>query len=102
MLVPKAQVALERYGHQVVIGNALHNRKYEVVFISRHRKAQTTESAALSTTGVTPEWEYAESWLRIDPASTIASPSNPKPMEIEEGIIAELVARHDAWIAGGI
>jgi len=35
LLLPKARQALERYGHQVVIGNDLHRRKFEVVFVSK-------------------------------------------------------------------
>jgi hypothetical protein len=35
LLIPKARAALSRYGHQLVIGNELHRRKYEVVFVER-------------------------------------------------------------------
>ncbi|KAJ6478767.1 DNA/pantothenate metabolism flavoprotein [Mycena vitilis] len=38
LLIPKARAALERYGHQVVIGNELHTRKVQVVFVERKRK----------------------------------------------------------------
>ncbi|KAJ7185835.1 DNA/pantothenate metabolism flavoprotein [Mycena filopes] len=38
LLIPKARAALERYGHQVVIGNDLHTRKMQVVFVERKRK----------------------------------------------------------------
>ncbi|KAJ7734566.1 DNA/pantothenate metabolism flavoprotein [Mycena maculata] len=38
LLIPKARAALERYGHQVVIGNELHTRKMQVVFVERKRK----------------------------------------------------------------
>ncbi|KAF7360164.1 Phosphopantothenate--cysteine ligase CAB2 [Mycena venus] len=38
LLVPKARAALERYGHQVVIGNELHTRKWQVIFVERKRK----------------------------------------------------------------
>ncbi|KAJ7109621.1 DNA/pantothenate metabolism flavoprotein [Mycena crocata] len=38
LLIPKARAALERYGHQVVIGNELHTRKFQVVFVERKRK----------------------------------------------------------------
>ncbi|KZV72733.1 DFP-domain-containing protein [Peniophora sp. CONT] len=81
LLIPKAQAALERYGHQIVIGNDLHRRKYEVVFVSRDpTKAESVTS----------------SWLRIDPKAMNA---RGKPKEIEEDIVAELNARHDTWIA---
>lgn len=39
LLIPKARAALARYGHQIVIGNDLHRRKYEVVFVE-HRSGQ--------------------------------------------------------------
>ncbi|KII87857.1 hypothetical protein PLICRDRAFT_690760 [Plicaturopsis crispa FD-325 SS-3] len=74
LLIPKARAALERYGHQVVIGNDLHRRKFEVCFVSR-----------------TPDAGFSESWLRLDAAA-----SNTK--EIEEDIIDELVKRHQGWI----
>lgn len=35
LIIPKARTALERYGHQVVIGNDLHTRKQEVVFVQK-------------------------------------------------------------------
>ncbi|KAF8162485.1 DNA/pantothenate metabolism flavoprotein [Mycena galopus ATCC 62051] len=38
LLIPKARAALERYGHQVVIGNELHTRKWQVIFVERKRK----------------------------------------------------------------
>ncbi|KAI0631260.1 phosphopantothenate-cysteine ligase [Trametes polyzona] len=81
LLIPKARQALARYGHQVVIGNDLNRRKFEVVFVSPRNSAST---------GAT-EPQYEESWLKIDPAQT------PKK-EIEEDIVAELVKRHKAWI----
>ncbi|TFY73900.1 hypothetical protein EWM64_g10113 [Hericium alpestre] len=80
LLIPKARGALERYGHQIVVGNDLHRRKYEVVFVSREHAGQ----------------DISEHWLRIGPGA-INALGHPK--EIEEDIIAELVKRHDAWIA---
>lgn len=76
LLIPKARAALERYGHQVVIGNDLNKRKYEVVFVS-HNAGQ-----------------FVENWLRIDPNP----PASPALKEIEEDIVMELVLRHDIWI----
>ncbi|KAI0319307.1 phosphopantothenate-cysteine ligase [Amylostereum chailletii] len=80
LLIPKAKAALERYGHQIVIGNDLNRRKYEVVFVSR-----AIDARAISDT-----------WLRID-AHAINSRGQLK--EIEEDIVDELVRRHDRWIA---
>lgn len=54
LLVSKAQQALHKYGHDLVIGNLLTTRKWEVVFITRDggerwirlRKAQRTKSVS--------------------------------------------------------
>ncbi|KAG6377586.1 phosphopantothenate-cysteine ligase [Boletus reticuloceps] len=85
LLIPKARQALERYGHQVVIGNDLHHRKHHVVLVS---PKSTASDRKILPNGV----EYEEMWIEID-----SSPSAPHK-EIEEGIVRELVARHDAWI----
>ena len=71
LLIPKARGALERYGHQVVIGNDLHRRKQEVVF-------------------VTPSHE---DWVRLPP--------DAGDMEIEQLIVDRLVEMHSAHIAHG-
>ncbi|PFH50632.1 hypothetical protein AMATHDRAFT_75518 [Amanita thiersii Skay4041] len=90
LLLPKSRAALERYGHQVVIGNDLHRRKFEVVFVSP-KPTKPNGSATGDCCG--PQFE--ESWLRIDMAS-------PNPAghvkEIEEDIVGELVRRHNQWI----
>jgi len=85
LLIPKARQALERYGHQVVIGNDLHHRKQRVVLVSP-RSAPSEGKLLLD--GL----DYEEMWIEIDPL-----PSAPHK-EIEEEIVRELVARHDAWI----
>lgn len=75
LLIPKAQTALERYGHSVVIANELHRRKFEVAFV--YRTYSVDPSAP----------RFAESWIRID------LDKNPEK-EIEEDIVEELVKRH--------
>ncbi|PSS36968.1 hypothetical protein PHLCEN_2v1184 [Hermanssonia centrifuga] len=82
LLVPKARAALARYGHQVVIGNDLHRRKFEVVFVSPvgGRPIQEEPNAV----------QFTESWLNID---LTQDPTK----EIEEDIVAELVRRHRVW-----
>jgi len=95
LLLPKARQALERYGHQVVIGNDLHRRKFEVVFVSKARAGPPglAYSTDANSTG------FVESWLRID------IPENPAPgevvKEIEEDIIKELYEMHQRWIEDG-
>ncbi len=88
LLIPKAHAALERYGHQVVIGNDLHRRKFEVVFVSRNAQPD-----GIASTGKPHEVTstFVEHWLRIDLAR---DPSK----EIEEDIISELVRRHEEWV----
>ena len=83
LLIPKARQALARYGHQVVIGNDLHRRKFEVVFVGPKAGGDSAETV------------YEESWLRIDLVQ------NPLK-EIEEDIVAELVNRHELWIARAV
>ena len=84
MLIPKARVALERYGHHLVIGNDLHRRKYEVVFVSPDHHGSAASDVRID-------------WLHI-PADAVDSRGHPK--EIEEDIVAELTKRHQAWIDG--
>ncbi|ORZ00356.1 DNA/pantothenate metabolism flavo protein [Syncephalastrum racemosum] len=73
LLVPKARQALNRYGHQVVIGNMLTTRKRTVTFIMN----STERTISLSP----QELEHN--------------------IEIESKIIPELVHIHDRWIASG-
>jgi len=90
LLIPKAVAALERYGHQVVIGNDLHRRKFEVVFVTRPSPNNT--SAVVDP----PHLGFEEHWLRIN---TMPSSSDAhRTKEIEEDIIAELASRHKLWI----
>ncbi|KAF9051659.1 phosphopantothenate-cysteine ligase [Panaeolus papilionaceus] len=93
LLLPKAKQALERYGHQVVIGNDLHRRKFEVVFVSRKILPPVIDDS------IKPADTFEEYWLRID------IPAHPAPgeavKEIEEDIVAELVKRHAEWIKQG-
>ncbi|KAF8531921.1 phosphopantothenate-cysteine ligase [Gautieria morchelliformis] len=77
LLVPKSRAALERYGHQVVIGNELHRRKLEVVFVSRADVSNDGDSSG-----------FVESWIHLQEGQT----------EIEDEIVQELVKRHGQWI----
>ncbi|PPQ81403.1 hypothetical protein CVT26_007676 [Gymnopilus dilepis] len=117
LLIPKARQALERYGHQVVIGNDLHRRKYEVVFVSKKPlpalppgavdgvNSRTEESEGQQESGNSADGgkqeeladSFTETWLRIDASETVATPGFPVK-EIEEDIVAELVKRHGDWI----
>ena len=92
LLIPKSRAALERYGHQVVIGNDLHRRKYEVVFVSR--KLRSSPNGPVSN-----EPGFEESWLHIEQPLSSSTCSSVK--EIEEDIVKELVRRHDKWTQTG-
>ncbi|GAA5873252.1 hypothetical protein JCM5296_004223 [Sporobolomyces johnsonii] len=76
LIIPKARTALERYGHQIVIGNSLADRKHEVVFVE----------------------PQGEEWLRIPEG---AKGAGGEIKEIEEDIIKKLVGLHDHWIEQG-
>ncbi|KAI9464764.1 phosphopantothenate-cysteine ligase [Russula earlei] len=82
LLIPKARAALERYGHHLVIGNNLNQRKHEVVFVSRRNRGSAVS-------------DVDAHWLRIP---TDAVDARGQPKEIEEDIVAELAKRHQAWI----
>lgn len=87
LLIPKARQALVRYGHQVVIGNDLHRRKFEVVLVSPSHHLVNRDEEKDATA-------FSESWIRIDLGQ------NPTK-EIEEDIVEELVRRHAAWCTRG-
>lgn len=70
ILIKKARTALERYNHQLVIGNLLQKRKYEVVF-------------------VTPE---NETWIKLSKSQI------DDKIDIESLIIPKIVDIHDSWI----
>ncbi|KIR51701.1 phosphopantothenate-cysteine ligase [Cryptococcus gattii Ru294] len=118
LLIPKSRAALARYGHQLVIGNELHRRKYEVVFVERtnlqsHVRLQTnednspTETPPLEKADAQNE-EFIESWLRLDdiqpgaaePGKAVGGKGKDGEVEIEELIVEELVKRHQQWIKG--
>ncbi|WVQ82330.1 hypothetical protein IAT38_004458 [Cryptococcus sp. DSM 104549] len=97
LLVPKSQGALSRYGHQLVIGNELHRRKYEIVFVEPASHFPSSSSA---------KPEYKETWLRLDDlhagaeeaGKAVGGKGRDGEVEIEELIVKELVARHQSWI----
>lgn len=72
ILIKKAKGALDRYQHQLVIGNLLQTRKNEVVI-------------------VTPDG--AENWIRL------SVEEKEKNVEIESLIIPAVMKEHEQWIA---
>lgn len=81
LLIPKSRIALERYGHQVVIGNELHTRKYQVVFVEPIDPASQSQA--------TDAERFTEEWIKI---------REDDDVEIEKLIVEKLIARHTAWI----
>lgn len=75
LIIPKARAALERYGHQIVIGNDLHTRKSEVVFVQPESEPDN------------------EQWVRISEQDLANG------VEIEEQIVARLIEMHEKHIA---
>jgi phosphopantothenate-cysteine ligase len=73
LLIAKAKMALERYHHDLVIGNLLETRKREVVFVTSGRK---------------------EEWIRL-PEST---DKKGDEVEIESLIVPALIKLHDGYI----
>ena len=71
ILLSKAKLALDKYQHQLVIGNLLQTRKREVVF-------------------VTPDGE--SKWVKLSAEDAAAD------KEIEALIIPEVVRYHQAWV----
>ncbi|KAL8279772.1 hypothetical protein RQP46_007867 [Phenoliferia psychrophenolica] len=76
LLVPKSRLALERYGHQVVVGNTLAERKSQVVFVENGQ----------------------ESWVRVGESGQDETGARGEEREIEQDIVLRLVRMHDAWI----
>ena len=127
LLIPKSRAALSRYGHQLVIGNDLHRRKHEVVFVERTAvrgsgsatvdvdggaapTPQKGRGKAMSGVETPPlaagtegdnEWEFKETWLRLEERDGEKMPGHGE-VEIESLIIEELRDRHTRWIEAGI
>ncbi|KAF4564559.1 hypothetical protein EYR40_010725 [Pleurotus pulmonarius] len=89
LLIPKARAALKRYGHQLVIANELHTRKYQVLFVTPSSPTSIPDDPADEDSA------FTETWLRVDIPST---PSAVSQKEIEEEIVLELARRHGEWI----
>lgn len=79
LIIPKAEKSLERYGHQLVIGNDLARRKTEVVLVEHTARVNKEASAAAFT------------------HTQVCIPKD-SPGEIEEHIVKALRDRHEQWI----
>lgn len=96
LLVFKAQQSLQRYRHDLVIGNLLTTRKWEVVFVSKEgerwiRVPKTRRSKSFS--GVENLVGWIEGKREDTPVDLDGGPVS-EGLEIESLIIPELVALH--------
>ena len=101
LLVAKAEQALERYHHDLVIGNLLTTRKWEVVFVSKdHRERWIRVPKARrskSISGVEELVGRAEKQKDSEPVD-LEGGTVTEGMEIESLIIPELAMMHTARI----
>lgn len=108
LLVPKAVGALQRYGHQLVIGNDLNRRKFEVCFVERKGASTLQSGAGMAVNRPVDEinvdgQDFTATWMRLKDStanneSSIEGGGKGGEKELEEDIIAELCKRHKAWI----
>ena len=103
MLVSKAEQSLEKYHHDLVIGNLLTTRKWEVVFISRdgdeHWIRVPRARRSKSFSGIQEMVGLADKKREPEPVD-LEGGSVTEGMEIESLIIPELKAVHDEMIHG--
>lgn len=100
LLVSKAQAALRRYAHHLVIGNLLSTRKWEVVFIApnleenwirvpMHRRVKSISAGAASM-----------SLLSLSGSMGVSQEENSQEeTEIESLIVPEVARMHGEFIA---
>lgn len=98
LLVSKARQALDKYGHDLVIGNLLATRKWEVVFITkdgqerwiRLPKAQRSKSVS----GIEELVGRAERNKQEKDEGNLSEKISRQGLEIESLIIPELASMH--------
>lgn len=79
LLIAKARMALDRYQHDLVIGNLLSTRKWEVVFVAPDRP---------------------EEWIRLPNTTSekdLSSSTEPE-VEIESLIVPAVIRLHNGYI----
>ncbi len=95
LLVSKAQEALEKYQHHLVIGNLLSTRKWEVVFVApgmeerwirvaAHRRVKSVSDVRPS---ISPPSATEQAWMSGEPEQ-----------EIESLIVPEVAKMHRAFL----
>lgn len=92
----KAKYALERYSHNLVIGNLLSTRKWEVVFVSPTRPDKWIRVPSVQTAaGHKRTISETEKEKPLDPSTL---PEGDPEVEIESIIIPALKEVHTAHI----
>lgn len=82
-----------------MIGNTLHRRKFEVVFVSPSPSQSATyadpkaDQTGTNTTGGGDETAYREDWVRLPNEG-----QGENVAEIEETIVARLLEMHNRWV----
>jgi phosphopantothenate-cysteine ligase len=110
ILLKKARQSLERYSHDLVIGNLLSTRKWEVVFVSRdsgdlwiqvprHRRVKSL-SGSEKQVGMAALEDISGEKHQIDTLEEVSAKAEegPSGLEIESIIIPEVIKLHTAAI----
>lgn len=101
LLVSKAEQALEKYGHDLVIGNLLTTRKWEVVFITKGQERWIRVPKAKrsrSVSGIEELVGIADKKKAPDDEVDLNGGEVREGLEIESLIIPELAALHEERI----
>ena len=103
ILIGKAQMALDRYSHHLVIGNLLSTRKWEVVFVAPNRPEHwirvPTHRRIKSMSGASGSLERP-TLSSLSQASAPEDDSSVKEpeLEIESLIVPEVARMHEEFI----
>ncbi len=102
ILLAKSTASLNRYGHQLVIGNILTTRKHKVVFVShklsspRHYPKQASSLSLLDSTINGPS---SNDHSRFDIQEiTLSQTEMESGMDIETKMIQQIMRLHAEWI----
>lgn len=102
ILIPKARRALRNYGHQLVIANMLHTRKFSVTMVERdmtlmHRKKDSTSLPSTEAIISKIDEQAAENSKLTE--ILLSNDELTLGVEIESKMIPFVIGRHTDWIA---
>lgn len=105
LLVSKAEQALHKYGHDLVIGNLLTTRKWEVVFVTRDGEERWVRvpkaKRSRSVSGIEELVGSADKKKAHEEEVDLNGGTVREGLEIESLIIPELAAMHQERISAG-